>query len=73
MKSNLKNQKEINKLIEKSIVSSDKKVQKDKQLIAEIPYELHMEIKILATRKNITMKEVVENALTIYLESQRMA
>jgi hypothetical protein len=73
MKSSTKNQKQIDKLIEKNIITTDKKVQKDKQLIAEIPHELHTEIKILATRKSITIKEIVETALLGYIEQQKMA
>jgi hypothetical protein len=48
-------------------------VSKDKQLIAEIPHELHTEIKILATRQNITIKEIVVIALLKYIENQRVA
>lgn len=67
--------KQINKLIVKNLKSSltDKKVSKDKQLIAEIPHELHTEIKILATRQNITIKEIVVIALLKYIENQRVA
>lgn len=64
MKSNSK--KQIDKLI-------GKKVLKDKQLIAEIPHELHTEIKILATRQNITIKEIVVIALLKYIENQKVA
>jgi hypothetical protein len=73
MKSDSK--KQINKLIVKNSKQNltDKKVSKDKQLIAEIPHELHTEIKILATRQNITIKEIVVIALLKYIENQRVA